>query len=285
MAIDIIGQVWEVWNYNLAKDKRPHFGEGMCITNLPAMESLIVLMIGDGHSTIDELRVNAVVSVNQLGQQVGVLSSTLSNHINKQNAHNASAAPAAGRIAMYDIGGRLKTGEPVTATDTIRKQDLDALAVQIAEGKQDKKPDGTHAVIGSDGKVNPVYLPDAILGAMVYGGVFDSNGVITASAHAPELQGSAIAGITTAQYAGYYFISQGSRAFGGNDYTPGDWAVCQGNHTPPWMKVASSSNVEYVLERIQEVKDEIEMMFPTGYTTLDGDRIRTQGGKPYVITG
>jgi hypothetical protein len=116
--------------------------------------------------------------------------------------------------------------------------------------KQDRLPDEVHPLIDSMGKINPVYIPDAILGAVKYGGTFNEQGIINASGLAPELQGVTIDTINTANYLGFYFIANNTYTFsdGINNitYETGDKAICQGSHTPKWAKVDNTDDVNSV---------------------------------------
>jgi hypothetical protein len=251
-----INQRWEVYEYSAVKHIIPLRGALVIVRDQGIQiegKILVNMLIGDGASTIEALRGNAAVDINQLGQNVAILSSSLSEHINQNNAHKATNTPAANRIPLYDAGGRLKTAAPAAADDAVRKQDLDAVTGQLGSitedlvnSKLDKKPDGVNALIGGDGKISPVYMSDTILGAMIYGGVFNSSGLISASVYAPELEGNNISGINTAKYPGFYFISNGTFSFAGNSFDSGDWAVCQGNHTPAWAKIDTSDAVTSV---------------------------------------
>jgi hypothetical protein len=101
-------------------------------------------------------------------------------------------------------------------------------------------------LIGSDGKIKASKLPDVILGQLVFGGEFDADGKILSSSHTPELDGEQIEDVPAADYPGYYFISLGSYTLLSERYANGDWAVCQGDHTPAWVKVDNSESVSSV---------------------------------------
>jgi hypothetical protein len=101
-------------------------------------------------------------------------------------------------------------------------------------------------LIGSDGKIKASKLPDVILGQLVFGGEFDTDGKIISSSHTPELDGEQIEDVETADYPGYYFISLGVYTLLADEYENGDWAVCQGDHTPAWVKVDNSESVSSV---------------------------------------
>jgi hypothetical protein len=246
-------QRWEIYEYTAVKDIVPPRGAMVVVRDQSVQvggKILVNILIGDGVSAIAELRGNAAVDINQINQNLSIIALVLNNHMNLNTAHNATNTPAANRIPLYDAGGRLKTSAPLSANDAVRKTDLDTVTAQIGtvtEGlvnnKLDKKPDGTNDLVGADGKINPSYISDAILGAMIYGGAFNSSGIISASAYAPELEGNNISSINTAKYPGFFFISNGSFSFAGNNFDSGDWAVCQGNHTPAWVKIDTSDAV------------------------------------------
>jgi hypothetical protein len=101
-------------------------------------------------------------------------------------------------------------------------------------------------LIGSDGKIKTSKLPDVILGQLVFGGEFGTDGKIISSSHTPELNGVEIEDVPAAGYPGYYFISLGQYTLLSEEYANGDWAVCQGNHTPAWVKVDNSESISSV---------------------------------------
>jgi hypothetical protein len=125
---------------------------------------------------------------------------------------------------------------------TIRQGQFNSLSIN----KQDKKPDGTNNLIGSDGKINPIYMSGSILSGMIYGGTFNGSGIISASSYAPALQGVRIDTVNTANYPGFFFIAQSPYIFGGTSYASGDWAISQGAHTPQWVKIDNSNAVSNV---------------------------------------
>jgi multidrug efflux pump subunit AcrA (membrane-fusion protein) len=116
----------------------------------------------------------------------------------------------------------------------------------LSNNKLDKKPDGTNSLVGTNNKINTTYIPDFLLGQMVYGGVFGANGIINASSFAAALNGMKIDTVPVANYPGYYFIAQAEYTLLGVLYETGDWAVCQGSHTPAWVKVDNTDAVSSV---------------------------------------
>lgn len=96
-----------------------------------------------------------------------------------------------------------------------------------------RTPNGTDNLIGTNNKINDVYLPDSLLGQLRWGGTFDENGIISATADYPLLNGTNIALLDTVQYKGVYFIAaftvDTTYTLHGVDYNNGDWAVANGN--------------------------------------------------------
>ncbi|MDR1288259.1 MAG: hypothetical protein LBK08_11675 [Treponema sp.] len=101
-------------------------------------------------------------------------------------------------------------------------------------------------LIGSDGKIKMSKLPGVIMGQMIFGGEFDTDGKIISSSYAPELNGMQIEDVNTADYPEYYFISLGNYTLLTDEYVNGDWAVCQGDHAPAWVKVDNTEAVSSV---------------------------------------
>ncbi|MDR2149858.1 MAG: hypothetical protein LBO67_03400 [Spirochaetaceae bacterium] len=159
-----------------------------------------------------------------------------------------------GEIGVVSAGthaNMIKVGNGISSWIALPyiRGDIEQITAQVnllLTSKLDKIPDSVNAIIGTDGKINPHYLPDSILGQMVYGGVFGTNGIISASSYAPALDGVLINTVQVGQYPGYYFIAQDNYTFSGLAFNNGDWAVCQGNHAPAWIKIDNSDDVSSV---------------------------------------
>jgi hypothetical protein len=139
------------------------------------------------------------------------------------------------------------------------------------DGKVDKVPDGTNSLLDDTYKFNPRYIPDVILGQLRYGGGFNGSGVITASANVPELQGTGIGEVTTADYPGVFFIALEDYTFNSIAFHTGDWAVCNGDRTPAWMKVDNSDavmSVNGLLGVVNLYGSNIHMSNETGAKTI-----------------
>jgi hypothetical protein len=275
-----VRNIFVPWAYGLIDGQIPEDGELVCVKGAPNFSGQNRIVMGDGIHTIEWLLQQLVITPADLQQEIlaeqAARLAADNAHAALTSAHGATATPAASRIAMYDAAGRLKSGAaPAAATDVARKTELDAeasaraaaitaeaqarQAADISEStirqgqfsslsanKQDKKPDGTNSLIGTDGKIDPRYFSGSILSGMVFGGTFNGSGAITASSYASALQGVKIDTVNTANYPGFYFIAQASYVFGGNSYGPGDWAISQGAHTPAWAKIDNASAVSSV---------------------------------------
>ena len=104
---------------------------------------------------------------------------------------------------------------------------------------QKAKPDGTNPIIDSNSKFNTHYIPDFLLGALKFGGVFNAAGTITSDDS--TLNGKAISTISTTTFKGYFFICQAPYTFGGWEYMTGDWAVANGSQN--WAKIDNTDTV------------------------------------------
>lgn len=115
---------------------------------------------------------------------------------------------------------------------------IDTIYATKAENelKQDAKPDGDNALI-VDGKVNTEYIPDELLGQVVYKGTWD------ASSSSSQIIG-------TLKKGDYYICSvlgqrnpDGTYASGFDGYEVGDWAIYSGTK---WDKVDNTDAVTMV---------------------------------------
>ncbi|MDR1352999.1 MAG: hypothetical protein LBK05_06940, partial [Treponema sp.] len=245
-----VRNIFVPWDYASVSALIPLDGEQVCVKNAPGFTGQNRTVMGDGAHNIAWLIAQLVITPSDLQQEILAEQAERiaadAAHAALASAHGASAAPANNRIAMYGASGGLKSAKtPSEANDVIRKTEIDAEAASrsaadsaeasarsaadsseaavrlgqfndLAENKQDKKPDGANSLIGSDGKMNPVYLPGSMISGMAYGGTFDGQGVIASSSYAPALQGVKIDTVDTAAYPGFYFIAQAAYIFAGN---------------------------------------------------------------------
>lgn len=112
------------------------------------------------------------------------------------------------------------------------------------------KPDGINDLIANN-KITLGYLPDSVLGQVVYGGGFvPSTGVATLTTNAQEKLETSSATITltndTTPVTGYeanegiYYIATASGTFASISFETGDWLVSLGN---AWSKVDNTDAV------------------------------------------
>ena len=114
------------------------------------------------------------------------------------------------------------------------------------DNKQDKRPDGENELINQEsGKIDTKYLPKGIGQCLKFAGTFDADGVITASAYAPELQGRGILGINLTECVGYEFQYTGEETFilRGLEINQNDIIVCNGDEDPNWTLIDNSDKV------------------------------------------
>lgn len=139
-----------------------------------------------------------------------------------------------------------------TGTSTTDVMSQKGVSDELAK-KQDNKPNGTTPLIASDtGKLSLAYMPSTILGGITNGGTFNTDGTITASSYAPELDGMNINNVPYGTYPSYYFIYNGENGewFFGYQFARGDWAISLGNG---WAKLNSTDAVTSVNGQMGEV--------------------------------
>lgn len=146
------------------------------------------------------------------------------------NKNFATAAPVMDGTASAGSADTVARGDHKHPTDTSR------LAVN---------PDGQNNLLDSNMKIQPVYLPDSILGQLSYKGTWDAS--------------SSTATATSKTMGDYYVCSKGGRynpdgtqiATGAEAYAVGDWAVYNGTS---WDKVDNTDAVTMVNGQIGSVK-------------------------------
>lgn len=117
--------------------------------------------------------------------------------------------------------------------------------------KVDTAPDGTNQLIVAN-KINDVYLPDYLLGQVLYGGTVNSSSVATLTQAFKTKYGILEDTITitsenASTYEGTYFIADGSvtnATVGGTaDVNTGDWLISNGT---AWSKIDNTDAVRTV---------------------------------------
>lgn len=97
-----------------------------------------------------------------------------------------------------------------------------------------------YKLLDGDGIIPIERIPQAVLDGLVYGGSFNSDGIITASVSVPELQGQNISEISIVYYKNKYFLCKGKYTLNGEEYIPGNFAMSSGSE---WVKIANSGQV------------------------------------------
>lgn len=134
--------------------------------------------------------------------------------------------------------------------------------------KLDKKPNGSSDLIDSNNKVNTTYIPDYLLGQVVYGGTVDATtGTATLSTNAKTKLGTSSTSIVltndTTAITGYvanegiYYIVTTSGVFASLGLITGDWLISSGS---AWKKIDNTDAVQSVAGK-------------TGAVVLDADDI------------
>lgn len=155
------------------------------------------------------------------------------------------------------------------------------------------KPDGTNDLIENN-KITTTYIPDSILGQVLYGGGFVPNTrVATLTTNAQERLGVSSATITlsndTTQTTGYkdnegiYYIATASGTFASISFETGDWLISIGT---AWTKVDNT-------DAVTGVKGDNEVNYRLGNVNLTAqnvgavsseDAVSTQDITPFVTT-
>jgi hypothetical protein len=154
-----------------------------------------------------------------------------------------------------------------------------AIQTQL-DNKVATKPDGTNALI-SNNKISTTYIPDIILGQMLYAGTFvPSTAVATLSTNAKTKLGTSNNTITltnnTTAITGYaanegnYYICSADGTFASTSFATGDWLISTGNG---WKKIDNT-------DAVTGVKGNAESTYRTGNVNITADNVLpAQSGK------
>lgn len=150
-------------------------------------------------------------------------------------------------------GGGASTADAVSYDNTtsgLAASNVQDAIDELASDKLDAAPDGSTNLINNSGVVDPSYLPDYLLGAVIYGGVVGSGAVATLTTAAQHKLGTSAATITltndTTPITGYeanesiYYIASAAISFAGLDIIVGDWLISTGTG---WSKVDNTDIV------------------------------------------
>lgn len=118
------------------------------------------------------------------------------------------------------------------------------------DSKLDEKPDGTNDLLDGNNKINTTYIPDVVLGQLLYGGTVTGAGVATLSTNAKTKLGTSDNSITltndTTAITGYvanegiYYIVSSDGSFASLGILTGDWLISTGS---AWQKVDNTDAV------------------------------------------
>ena len=152
-------------------------------------------------------------------------------------------------------------------------QDAIDEVVNDLDDKLDTAPDGTNDLIDNSGVIDPRYLPDYLLGQVVYGGNVTTGAVATLTTAAQHKLGTTSASITltndTTDITGYeanegiYYIATADFTFANINITSGDWLISTGTK---WTKVDTTNEVT-------GVKGDSESVYRTGNVNITKDNI------------
>ena len=279
-------------------------GESLSASDIP---NLTLSKITDVTATATEVNVldGITASTTELNYVDGVTSNIQTQLDGKVD--ELTTKPTAGTYTKVTINneGQVTNGAALSATDipnlTLSKiSDVTASAneVNVLDGitasttelnyvdgvtsniqtqldnKLAKKPDGTNDLIDSNNKVTLGYLPDVVLGQMLYAGTFvPSTAVATLSDNAKAKLGTSSDTITltnnTTAITGYtdnegnYYLAEADGTFASIDFLTGDWLVSTGSS---WKKIDNT-------DAVTGVKGAAETNYRIGNVNITADNV------------
>lgn len=231
--------------------------------------------------------------------------SKLENQVDTKVSGNSAITGATKCKITYDSKGLVTAGADLSASDipsiTLSKiSDVTATAAEVnvldgitatttelnytdgvtsniqtqLNNKLEKKPDGTNNLIDSGNKVALKYLPDVVVGQMLYAGtVVPSTGVATLTANAKTKLGvtsntitltndtTAVTGYTANE--GNYYICSADGTFAGTAFLVGDWLVAT---SAGWKKIDNT-------DAVTGVKGNAESTYRIGNVNITADNV------------
>lgn len=140
------------------------------------------------------------------------------------------------------------------------------------DSKLDEKPDGTNDLLDNN-KINPSYLPDYVLGQVLYGGNVTTGAVATLRPAAKTKLGTTDNSITltndTTAITGYvandsiYYIASADFTFANLDIKTGDWLISKGD---AWTKIDNT-------DAVTGIKGNAETNYRTGNVNITPDNL------------
>ena len=245
--------------------------------------------------------------------------SKLENQVDTKVSGNSAITGATKCKITYDSKGLVTSGADLSASDipsiTLSKiSDVTATATEVnvldgitasttelnytdgvtsniqtqLDNRVNVKPDGTNNLIDSGNKVALTYLPDVVVGQMLYAGtVVPSTGVATLTTNAKTKLGTTSDTITltndTTAITGYtanegnYYICSADGTFAGTAFLVGDWLVAT---SAGWKKIDNT-------DAVTGVKGNAESTYRIGNVNITADNVMpTQTGNngKYLMT-
>ena len=265
-----------------------------------------------------KVAVSSVTST-ELGYLSGVTSS-IQTQLNNKVPKPTTALTAATKCKItYDTNGLVTAGADLSATDIpnlslAKITDVTATAAEVnvldgitasttelnyvdgvtsniqtqLNNKLAVAPDGTNNLIDSGNKVALTYLPDVVLGQMLYAGtVVPSTGVATLTTNAKTKLGTTSNTITltndTSSITGYaanegnYYLCSADGTFATIAFLVGDWLVAT---SAGWKKIDNT-------DAVTGVKGNAESTYRIGNVNITADNVMpTQSGNSgkYLMT-
>ena len=152
------------------------------------------------------------------------------------------------------------------------------------------KPDGTNDLINNNNKINIIYVPDVILGQMLYAGTFiPTTAVATLSTNAQTRLGTTSQTITltndTTPITGYtanegnYYIASANGTFANIVFEEGDWLVATADS---WGKILNT-------DAVTGIKGNAESTYRIGNVNITADNVlptqTNNAGKALITNG
>ena len=250
------------------------------LTGLTADVSELNILDGVTASTAEINVLDGLTATTEELNYVDGVTSDIQTQLNNKQATITGAASTVttsdltpSRLLITDANGKIAASSNITTTEANYLDGVTSNIQTQLDNRVNVKPDGTNDLI-TNNKVSDTYLPDYVLGQMLYAGGFDpTTATATLTTNAKTKLGTQANTIVltndTTAITGYkanegcYYICTDNGTFAGISLLTGDWLVSTGS---AWTKVDNT-------DAVTGVKGNAESTYRLGNVNITIDNV------------
>ena len=232
-------------------DSNLEIGDSGTLSDLTSESTLTLYSVSERVVSLNNLRTFKTKMEAYIAEYGGKIDSIsidgVTQTIDSNKNVDLPAYPTKSSLGLSNVDNTSDVNKPISA------------AQQVAlNQKLDKIPVTSNGLLidSSTDKINTAYIPDYILGQVIYGGLFNANTkVATLSTGAQSKLGTSESTLTLgvndyATYEGLYFVVNVAGTFASISFAIGDWLIATASG---WGKVDNTDEVTSVNEKTGSV--------------------------------